>query len=331
MTPVHHHGGQLRAASEHYALPLADWLDLSTGISPFVYPLPTVPQSCWQRLPESNDGLEQAAAAYYGSEYLLPVAGSQEAIQRLPLLRSPARVGIVSPAYHSHQQAWASAGHQVSTLASADIPVALPALDVLLLVNPGNPSAEYFAREQLLDWWQQLAGRGGWLVVDEAYMDCQPQDSLLQGRPLEGLIVLRSLGKFFGLAGVRLGFVWASALLLQQLVRHQDDWSVSHPARWAGRLALLDTAWQQQQRERLRRDARRLQVLVQAAYPQAAVKTTTLFVYCELAQAAVEFERLAQAGILVRYFEQPQALRFGLPGTVDEWQRLEHQLRRACE
>ena len=174
MKPVHKHGGQLRAASEKYGIALAEWLDLSTGISPFVYPLPAVPASCWQRLPETGDGLEQAAANYYGSEYLLPVSGSQEAIQRLPLLRvntgAVSRVGIISPAYHSHQQAWVNAGHTVSELAAADVADHLTDLDVLLLVNPNNPTTERFSREQLLSWHQQLAQRGGWLVVDEAYI-----------------------------------------------------------------------------------------------------------------------------------------------------------------
>ncbi|MGB0848260.1 MAG: threonine-phosphate decarboxylase CobD [Thiolinea sp.] len=322
MKPVHQHGGQLRLASEKYGIPLPEWLDLSTGISPFVYPLPEVPLSCWQRLPETGDGLEAAAASYYGSDYLLPVSGSQEAIQRLPLLRTQSRVGIISPAYHSHQQAWVNAGHQVSGLVTANIDEKLAELDVLLLVNPNNPNTEYFSREQLLHWHQQLASRGGWLVVDEAYMDCQPDGGLIQPQPLAGLIVLRSVGKFFGLAGIRLGFVWADAELLQALVALQDDWSVSHPARWAGRLALADAYWQQQQRERLIHSGQRLKDMVQAAYPDALVKATALFVYCRLPTARMEFERLASAGVLLRYFAEPAALRFGLPETEADWARL---------
>ena len=156
---------------------------MSTGISPFVYPLPEVPLNCWQRLPETGDGLEQVAANYYGSAYLLPVSGSQEAIQRLPLLRSLSRVGIISPAYHSHEQAWVNAGHTVSELAVTEIEKNLSELDVLLLVNPNNPTTDCFSNQQLLRWHQQLTQRGGWLVVDEAYMDCQPQESLIQPLP----------------------------------------------------------------------------------------------------------------------------------------------------
>lgn len=323
MKPTHQHGGQLRAASEHYGIPLNQWLDLSTGISPFVYPLPPVPARCWQRLPETGDGLETAAAAYYGSEYLLPVSGSQEAIQRLPLLRRLSRVGIISPAYHSHHQAWEKAGHQVSELDSQQVAGRLPELDVLLLVTPNNPTTERFTPEQLMQWHQQLAKHGGWLIVDEAYLDCRPAESLIQALPQEGLIVLRSLGKFFGLAGIRLGFVWATEALLKQLVALQDDWSVSHPARWAGQLALADRQWQAQQRRRLPEAGERLLDLLRRTWPQAESRGTELFVWCVLGNAREVFDQLAAQGILVRYFEQPASLRFGLPETAADWLRLE--------
>lgn len=323
MKPMHQHGGQLRLASEKYDIPFKEWLDLSTGISPLVYPLPDVPAQCWQRLPETDDGLENAAANYYGSEYLLPVSGSQEAIQRLPLLRNHSRVGIISPAYHSHYQAWKNAGHEVIELHSCEVDIVLSQLDVLLLVNPNNPTAERYAREQLHHWHQHLAARGGWLVVDEAYMDCQPDQSLIQPNPLEGLIVLRSIGKFFGLAGIRLGFVWTTEDVLQPLAALQDDWSVSHPARWAGRIALADHHWQEQQRERLISDGQRLQTLLAQTWPQADVQATELFAWCRLDGARAVYEQLATSGILIRYFEQPESLRFGLPANESEWLRLE--------
>ncbi len=322
MKPTHQHGGQLRVTSEKYGIPLEQWLDLSTGISPFVYPLPSVPAQCWQRLPETGDGLETAAADYYGSEYLLPVSGSQEAIQRMPLLRPPSRVGIISPAYHSHQQAWEEASHQVIELKSSAVDKYLPELDVLLVVNPNNPTTERFSTRHLKQWHQQLAQHGGWLIVDEAYIDCRPEESLIQPLPQAGLIVLRSIGKFFGLAGIRLGFVWATEALLNQLVTLQDDWSVSHPARWAGRLALADRRWQAQQRKQLIKDSQRLLDLLQQNWPQATVQGTELFAWCVLENALEVFEQLSAQGILVRYFEQPASLRFGLPEAETEWLRL---------
>ena len=204
MLPTHQHGGQLTLASELYSIPLEQWIDLSTGINPSCYPLPPVPSVIWQRLPEVNDGLENAATAFYGSNHLLPVAGSQEAIQRLPLLRKKSRVGIISPAYHSHQNAWEVAGHEVIEISRDGLEVALPTLDVLLLVNPTNPTAQRYSLETLRCWHTQLLAQGGWLVVDEAFIDLTPEGSLIKADPEEGLIVLRSIGKFFGLAGIDL-------------------------------------------------------------------------------------------------------------------------------
>lgn len=323
MFSSHKHGGQLRAASQHYGIPLEAWLDLSTGISPWAYPLPAVPSACWQRLPETGDGLELAAAHYYGSVYLLPVSGSQEAIRRLPQLHPPQqRIGILSPAYHSHRQAWLAAGHEVVELTAAQLKTCLPTLDVLVVVNPTNPTAQHYPAATLLYWHQTLSVRGGWLVVDEAFMDATPESSLISQHPLPGLVVLRSIGKFFGLAGIRLGFVWAEAGVLQALAQLQDDWSVSHPARWAGRQALADTGWQQQQRERLRTASQRLQRLL-TAYGSGQVTSSALFAYWRLEKAEVLHQQLALQGILTRLFVQPPALRFGLPATETEWQRLE--------
>jgi cobalamin biosynthetic protein CobC len=308
------HGGQLHRASQHYGIPVDKWLDLSTGISPWVYPLPPVPPDCWQRLPETHDGLETVAAAYYGSAALLPVAGSQAAIGLLARLRPRSRVGILSPAYRSHYRAWQSAGHEVLELTAAQIASALPTLDVLIVVNPTNPTAQDYAPATLLAWHKVLAARGGWLIVDEAFRDATPEHSLIQPDALQGLIVLRSIGKFFGLAGIRLGFVWAESRVLHAVAALQDDWAVSHPARWAGKLALADRAWQQQQRERLQTASQHLHDWLEKRYGNPVV-STALFAYVLLTEqeALQAYEQLARQGILVRLFRQPWALRFGLP------------------
>ncbi|PID48590.1 MAG: hypothetical protein CR991_10990 [Proteobacteria bacterium] len=140
------------------------------------------------------------------------------------------------------------------------------------------------------------------------------------------MIVLRSVGKFFGLAGIRLGFVWAEEALLQRLAVLQDDWSVSHPARWAGKLALADTAWQKQQRARLITAGARLRNCLQTAYPRTEIQSSALFAYSAMANAREEYERLARQGVLVRYFSGQETLRFGLPQEESDWQRLEYAL-----
>jgi len=68
------HGGRLRAAARKYQIPLTDWLDLSTGIAPYGWPIPDIPASAWNRLPAEADGHEAAAQAYYGSRLVYPVA-----------------------------------------------------------------------------------------------------------------------------------------------------------------------------------------------------------------------------------------------------------------
>jgi cobalamin biosynthetic protein CobC len=229
------HGGRLRAAAQQYGIALPDWLDLSTGLAPWPFAFPTVPASVWQRLPEDDDGLAAQAAQRYHAQSVLPVAGAQAAIQQLPQLRhAGSRVGLLTPCYAEHSQAWQRAGHQVLELQDDAVENALKGLDVLLLVNPNNPTCRVFAPQQLLDWHARLAARGGWLVVDEAFIDATPELSLAAHSHLPGLIVLRSFGKFYGLAGLRLGFVLAEPSLLNELHEGLGPWAVSGPARWVG-------------------------------------------------------------------------------------------------
>lgn len=320
-----HHGGRLREAAARYGIPLAEWLDLSTGINPVGWPVPPLPSSCWQRLPEDDDGLERTAAAYYGAARLLPTAGSQAALQALPMLRATGRIGILAPGYAEHAAAWRRQGHEVIGLTAEAIPRLLPGLDVLLLINPNNPGGERFSPGQLRRWRSLLARRGGWLVVDEAFMDATPEQSLAADCGEPGLIVLRSLGKFFGLAGARVGFVLAWPQLLQQLAGVLGPWAVSGPARAVARMALADSAWQAETRARLVREGERLRNLL-ACFGLPPAGGAGLFQYCPTVQAGQWHEALASRGILTRLFSEPPALRFGLPGDEVAWQRLEQAL-----
>ena len=316
------HGGGLRAVAERYGIPLSDWLDLSTGINPQGWPVPPVPGTVWQRLPEADDGLEAAAAAYYGAESLLPVAGSQAAIQALPRLRAPGRVGVLNPSYAEHAHAWRRAGHQVELLPADSLGAAIAQLDTLVLAHPNNPTGVRFPPELLLDWRARLAARGGWLVVDEAFMDATPEGSLVNHVGLPGLIVLRSLGKFFGLAGARVGFVLAESVVLEGLREQLGPWTVTGPSRWVATRALSDRAWQTAMRADLDRAGNRLaDLLRRQGLPVAG--GAGLFQWAPLADAAFWQDALARRGILVRRFTDPPALRFGLPGGEPAWRRLE--------
>jgi len=316
------HGGGLRAAAARYGIALGDWLDLSTGINPQGWPVPLLPPMVWQRLPETDDGLETAAATYYGTPQLLPVAGSQAAIQALPWLREPGRVGVLQPSYAEHAHAWRRAGHQLEWLPPDQLDTAADRLDALVLVNPNNPTGQGFDPAMLLNWRARLAKRGGWLVVDEAFMDASPDQGLTAQAGLPGLIVLRSLGKFFGLAGARVGFALAEAALRERLREALGPWPVSGPARWVATQALTDHAWQAQTRIRLAQAGKRLADLLQRQGLSVA-GGTGLFQWAPLPEADFWQDALARRGILVRRFTNPPGLRFGLPGTEPAWRRLE--------
>lgn len=316
------HGGGLRAAATRYGIPLDDWLDLSTGINPYGWPVPPIPPELWRRLPESDDGLEAAAAAYYGTPNLLPVAGSQAAIQALPLLSAPGRVGILSPTYAEHAHAWQRAGYQVNLLTDATLSAELERLKVLVVVNPNNPTGAHFPPAVLLDWRSQLAAIGGRLVVDEAFMDATPDAGLASHAGLPGLIVLRSLGKFFGLAGARGGFVLAESALLESLREQLGPWTIAGASRWAARQALSDRAWQEATRLRLDRSGKRLADLL-GRQGLTAAGGVSLFQWVPLPDAEFWRDALARRGVLVRCFIDPPGLRFGLPGSESAWRRLE--------
>lgn len=317
------HGGNLTLASEKYGIPLGDWLDLSTGINPDNYPVTEVPAVVWQRLPDDNDDLIKAACGYYGCQSLLPTAGSQAALKVLPKLRSVCKVAMLNPMYREHAHAWQREGHAVSTFTSLTDASVVQA-DVVLLCNPNNPTARLFTPAELLDLHNNLRRRGGWLVVDEAFMDATPEYSIAQHAHLDGLFVLRSLGKFFGLAGARVGFLLAEDSQLARVHEELGPWTLTGASRLVAKQALLDTAWQQKMRLALFHNSQRLAVLLSDHHlaPQAG---TALFQYVPTLQALQWQHHLASHGIWVRLFTETPALRFGLPPDVG-WKKLESVL-----
>ncbi len=315
------HGGRVRAAAQRYGIPESDWLDLSTGINPNGWPVPAVPQEIWQHLPQDDDELHAAAQGYYGTSRLLAVAGSQAAIQALPRLRAPAHVALVAPSYAEHAHAWLRQGHQVTPMSAAEILCIGDAVQVAVIVNPNNPSGRLFHRDELLRLHEKLAARGGWLIVDEAFMDATPEHSLASACPQAGLIVLRSVGKFFGLAGVRVGFLLAEQKLLHALAALLGPWPVAAPSRYVTTHALRDSAWQQTTRHALAQAAQRLSdLLKQHGLPPEG--GCALFQWVTCGDAASVHEQLARQAVLTRLFDAPRSLRFGLPRDEAQWARL---------
>ena len=315
------HGGRLRAAAKQYDIPLADWLDLSTGINPDTYPVPPLDPQCWNRLPEDDDGLEDAAARYYGNDRLLVLPGSQAGIQGLPTTFRPQVIACVSPIYEEHPHAWERAGHKLRRL--PNLARALTAATPLVLVcNPNNPTATLTPRDALVDAAAQLQRRGGWLIVDEAFGDADPDNTLVDlagSAAAPNLIVLRSLGKFFGLAGARVGFLFGAAEKREPIREMIGPWPLSHPSRAVARHALLDTAWQTATREKLAIASQRLADLLA---PLGEVSRTSLFCTIRSDRTAVLSKHFARHAILVRRFDAHGLLRFGLPGPEREWAQL---------
>ena len=316
------HGGNLHDAICRYQRPRADWLDLSTGINPQPYPIPDIASDSWHRLPEPRTALLDAAQTYYCASQLLPVAGTQAAIQGLPRLRAHSRVVIAAPSYAEHAYQWKQAGHEVTEVPYAQLAAAADDCDVMVVCNPNNPTGECIAAEVLLRWATQLAAKDGWLIVDEAFGDVTPKASVASHTAQAGLIVLRSVGKFFGLAGIRLGFVAAHAELLKELADLLGPWTVSGPAQQIGTTALSDRAWQLAMRHQLKDQGLRLQQLL-ATYGIASTGCA-LYQYWPHARPAEFVEQMASHGIWIRHFIH--GVRLGLPPDEAGWRRLQQAL-----
>ena len=322
------HGGRLRAAAQQFGVPLEQWIDLSTGISPWLYPIPEISTSAWHRLPEPDDGLDDAAAQYYSNSQLLATAGSQPAIQQLPALFGPCRVAIIGPTYNEHIAAWRQQPHDVLLVDSLTAALSTDAR-IIVLCNPNNPTAIHYQPTELLEAATQLHARDGWLLVDEAYGDANPEysvTSLAGTTQAPRLIVLRSLGKFFGLAGARVGFVFADNALLQRLAEALGPWTISGPSRHIAQQALLNKAWQANQMTRINDAGVRLKLLIQRTVTtDGPVQSTGLFSTFRLDHAEGFFAHMASRGILVRLFREESLIRIGIAAD-HEWKRLEHAL-----
>lgn len=311
------HGGQLNKIAAQYAIPIEQWLDLSTGIAPVSYPIPAIPAEVWQRLPQPSDALQKAACDYYRTEHLLAIPGSQVIIQQLPHIAAQqgygkSRVWLPKVGYQEHRKAWQGADYTVIFYQDIKELKHLDQQDVVVLINPNNPSGTVYSYEQVGQLFSHIEQKNGLLIIDEAFMDCSPQDSFIRQVTSEQLIVLRSVGKFFGLAGVRLGFVAASANWLGLFTAHLGPWSINGPAQYIAQQALSDKTWQTQQAKFLRSQSQQLAKLLQKTFKQTP-KGTALFQTIQCEQAEMVFEQLCQQGVYVRLCDEKQALRFGIP------------------
>jgi cobalamin biosynthesis protein CobC len=322
------HGGRIDTAARLYPAAPRPWIDLSTGINPVAWPVPQIPLVRYQRLPWAREiaAMTEAAAAAYGmpaNAAMVPVPGSELAIRLLPRLLGSGRVGILIPTYGSHEAAWRDAGAELHELVSLPDPTRRE-FETLVVVNPNNPDGRVLPRADLAAFAQAWTATGRRLIVDEAFADVRPDLSMLALPELPGrTVVLRSLGKFFGLAGLRVGFVAAAEPEASAWRGLLGDWPVSGPACEIATLALRDSAWIAATRQRLAADRSRLD----AVLGRAGLKLlggTDLFALFEAKHGIDLLDHFARAGILVRGFDAaPRHYRFGLPADQAAWQRLE--------
>jgi len=317
------HGGGLLAAAREFPAAPAPFIDLSTGINPHAWTMPALPPDCWTRLPEPEQeaALLAAAARAYGvadPSCIVAAPGTQILIGLLPLLLPGRDVAVLGPTYGEHALAWRRAGSVVREVA---MPSGLIA-PVCVLCRPNNPDGSMLPRGFLLALADRCAALGGRLVVDEAFADLEPDASL--GDPLShpGLLLLRSFGKTYGLAGLRLGFALADPALAARLRGVLGPWAVSGPAIAAGTAALADAPWREAMRARLAHDATRLDATLRAAGLEV-IGGTRLFRLAAHDEAAAWYRRLGHAGILVRRFaDHSRWLRLGIPPDEAAWARL---------
>ncbi|MBE7245741.1 MAG: threonine-phosphate decarboxylase [Actinomycetospora chiangmaiensis] len=322
------HGGDLGSLRRAFPDAPKPWLDLSTGINPIPYPVPPIEASAWTRLPEAAEvqALRAAAASAYGAPsdaHIVPAPGTQILIETLPRLLAPTRVAVLGPTYAEHAAGWSRAGHTVCTVADL---AAVSDARVVVIVDPNNPDGRTFPLAERRALAEALQARGGLLVADEAFADLEPVESLCP-HVGPGLVVLRSFGKTYGLAGLRLGFAVAEPGIADRIAGALGPWAVSGPALAIGSAALSDAAWRAEAARARAADAARLDRMIVRGGGQI-VGGTCLFRTAEFSDGPGLYRRLAEAGIAVRRFaERPERLRFGLPPDKAGWCRLSRVLK----
>jgi cobalamin biosynthesis protein CobC len=328
------HGGDLQSAATEFHIPVKQWLDLSTGINPVTYPVQDIPESVFYQLPYPQKEFIDAIHGYYQQSGFLAVCGTQSAIQVIPeLLNTQHTFPVLLPSvgYKEHERYWARAGNLCRHYSAMnademidDISTALMQnrQQHLVLINPNNPTGVTLSADQILAW-AALLEFGAFLIVDEAFIDATGEHSLLSEPKLpNNCIVLRSFGKFFGLAGLRVGFVFSSKSFRDRLKERLGIWQINGPAQWLATKALTDHAWQHKAMQELNANAhysqRQYQVIVDHFSVQQ-VFTTDYFMTVELTlvQALDIRRRLGEQGILIRIIPMDQTMALIRMGNIN--------------
>lgn len=327
------HGGELLKAAKEYGIEPFKWLDLSTGINPNGYFIKDLPQSCFHRLPDPSElsDLEAIARETYAVPQgvgLIAAAGSEALIQSIPQIFPTMKVAILSPTFSSHEAAWRRYGHEVTLIENLnDVGEAT----IVVVVNPNNPDGSIIQPKVFRKLAESLKAKGGALVVDEAFADCSPKMSYVPLHDNGSVIVLRSIGKFYGLAGLRLGFAVGPERYLDRLRGLMGDWAVSGPAIELGQKALRDKEWATKTYQLLELQSK----LHKAVFERLSIKVvggTLLFNLIEVEDARTLHHELAKRAIWTRRFDyNPNWLRIGLCKSQSDLKQFEALLKDALE
>lgn len=322
------HGGALDVMRRRFPDAPLPWVDLSTGVNPWPYAPVHFEPDTLTRVPlrADDEACREAMAAVWGSApaSILLSPGSELLIRLLPTVIPAQRVAILSPTYGDYTQAWRKSGAEII---QTDDPLSFAeTVNVVVICNPNNPDGRVFAPASLREARARLARRGGWLIVDEAYADLDPGLSLAAEGGADGLILLRSFGKFFGLPGLRLGALIGPESIRRTMADRLGVWPVSGLALGIATQAYRDLDWQTAMRARLQRARQRLDALLVTSEPQMC-GGTSLFGYAQVKDATVAWRELAQQGVYVRRFDwSSRHLRIGLPADAEEESRFEKAL-----
>jgi cobalamin biosynthetic protein CobC len=286
--------------------------------------VPPLSPDLFSRLPEpaALDRLATIAAEAYGApspECVVPAPGTQILLAPVAALVRPGKAAVLGPTYGEFARAAALAGHDVAEVQDIS---QLRDADLAVVANPNNPDGRILKTDELLDL-ADARGSHGLLVMDEAFMDVGPVGASLGGEVARrNIVVLRSFGKFFGLAGLRLGFALARPEITARLAAALGPWAVAGPAIAIGEIALADYEWAKVMRKRLDGEARQLDAALAGSRIEV-VGGTSLFRLVRTSAADRLFHHLGRAGILLRRFPEHTAwLRIGLPGSESAWDRL---------
>lgn len=330
------HGGDILTASKQYGIATSDWLDISTGLNPEAYPTDALTAATFQKLPYIQPDFIQAAISYYGNPNLLAINGIQTAIKQLPSILKTQPILLPEYGYSEYQYQWQQQNTQIKYYPAFDSQAAYQTIQKLLttkqpfnlvIINPNNPTGMTFNPDRLRQIAEQMP-TGSYLIIDEAFIDLTPQISVLQQHLYPNMIVLRSFGKFFGLAGIRLGFIFAAKEIRLKLQQKLGLWHVNGPAQALAIMALTDNNWQQKMQQRIRKNASMTQQILQPLMDKYQISKpihTPLFSsYCLSREQAQKIEQhFGKNGVLIRRIKLNQTqelLRFGIINAVDKEQ-----------